>query len=166
MKWGSCKIGYESVGYGGASELTFLRWSQVMLMFLIGTLYAFDSSGPYPSAGAVVTCPWDTVTEGIWSMLEKGRGNGPWHMGIILKKTCSRCVLKMFPLNQEPHSSLWYGLKANSTYCAMCCCVGAPLNILLFIYEDGYIITPETEGKTVMLSSPWSFIYFYLVPHI
>lgn len=48
----------------------------------------------------------------------------------------------------------------------MCCCVGAPLNILLFIYEDGYILIPETEGKAVMLSSPLSFSYFYLVPHI
>lgn len=72
----------------------------------------------------------------------------------------------MFPLNQEPHSSLWYVLKANSKSSAMCCHVGAPLNILFFIYEDEYIIIPETEDKTGMLPSPWSFSYFYLVPHI
>lgn len=39
------------------------------------------------------------------------------------------------------------------------CCVGAPLNILLFIYEDEYIIIPETEGKAVMLPFSLSFLF-------
>lgn len=72
-------------------------------------------------------CGWRNMGD----LLGRRRGNGPMQMRTVLEITCSQCVMRMFPLNQEPHNGPWHVLEAKRT-CSAMCCVGAPINIYLW----------------------------------